>query len=348
MSVKLWPLVATKTAGAVVVAYGPMVGGYIVNPPTAAAQGVGVVENIFVDFVSAAGIHQSPTTIALPPGQTLPFPSNFGGVVSVNSATPGHRFSGVVYQPATEVVPSTAPFPPSGQTTITQSLPQYLYQEYNDDEDLLAMVNAFNAIVQGYMDWLTTANLPIYTGLAGQMLDYIAFNVYGLKRQVLPYGVGSSLGPLNTAPMNTIELNGYELIGPSNFFFTTDDAYKRIITWYRWDGDGKQFNLRWLKRRVERFLTGTDGTSGQTDSTYDVSVTFGIDGQININLQSTRRFATFGAMMNVGTMNDFALNEFDTDSVSIPVSPFVPIFKAAVDAGVLKLPFQLIPVVNIN
>lgn len=349
-AVKIWPLVADRMSnpGPVIAAYGPMRGGYITNPLTATEQGIPAQENLYVDFVAAATLMTSRTTTPLPPGYTLPFPANFEGEVSVNAATPGHRFSGVVYQPDPGFQESGSPFPPPGQTSLTKSLPQYLYQQYNDDEDLLAFVDAFNSIVQEYMDFLSGVNLPVYTGLTGELLDLVMEGVYGIDRPVLPYGVGMSHGPLNTITLNSHVLNAYEIHGPAQYFLTTDDTYKRIGTWYKWIGDGKQFNIRWAKRRIKRFLTGTDGGPGDTSQTYDVGITFGVDGEININLQSTRRFSTFGSMMNVGVMNGFQLNELDTASLSVPVSQMIPIFKAAVEAGVLKFPFQLTPIVNVN
>lgn len=349
--VKLWPLISVELNAAgisQIIAYGPMRGGYVMNPLSAVDQGLGSAENLFVSFLGPAATTETATTFSLPPGGVLNFPSGFVGNVYVNALSTGHRFSGIVYQPIPNFQEDTSAFPPKGQTSLVQALPQYLYQQYNDDEDLLAFVDAFNGIVQSYMDWLTTINLPVYTGLQGNMLDWVMAGLYGLVRPVLPYGLSQSRGPLNTAIMNSIVLNGYEIDGPDTFYLTTDDTFKRIATWYRWLGDGKQFNIRWIKRRVKRFLTGVDGGPGTTDQTYDIGVTFGPGGEININLQSIRRFSTFGAMMNVGAMNSFALNEFDTESVSIPISPLVPIFKAAVEAGVLQFPFQLHPIVNVN
>lgn len=349
--VKLWPLASTTIAvgsEAQVAAYGPLRGGYIMNPYSAADQGLSAQENLFVDFTGPAGIAESGTTFSVRPGDTLNFPANFVGTVSVNALSEGHRFSGVVYQPVPGFQPSGASFPPLGQTSLTQALPQYLYQQYNDDEDLLAFVDAFNSIIQGYMDWLTSVNLPVYTGLTGTLLDWVMEGLYGIVRPVLPYGVAQSHGPLNTITLNSHVMNGYELHGPSSYYLTTDDTYKRIGTWYKWLGDGKQFNVRWIKRRVKRFLTGTDGSAGDTEETYDIGVTFGPNGEININLQSTRRFSTFGAMMNVGVMNGFAMDEFDTTAIQVPISPFVPIFKSAVESGALAFPFQLTPTVNVN
>ena len=40
----------------------------------------------------------------------------------------------------------------------------------------------------------------------------------------------------------------------------TDDVFKRILTWHFYKGDGKNFSVRWLKRRIWRFLQGANGT----------------------------------------------------------------------------------------
>lgn len=340
--IQIWPLVATVTSdGPIVAAYGPMRGGYIMNPDDA-------TEPLYVAFIGDAGTDASDNTVAVAPGAILNFPTNLTGNVSVNAQTPGHAFSGVVYQPGPDFKASTATFPPAGQTSLVSALPQYLYQQYNDDEDLRAFVSAFNALVQEYMDWATTINLPIYTGLSGDMLDWVLENYYGIKRSVLPYGLSASHGPLNTDTMNSFPLNNYELIGPQTYYLTTDDTYKRIATWFFWLGDGRVFNLRYIKRKIERFLTGEDGGPGDTDQTYDVSITFGVDGEMNINLQSIRRIATGGAIMDFAPLNSFAMNEFDTIAISVPISPLAQIFKAAVEAGVLPFPFQIKPIVNIN
>jgi hypothetical protein len=79
-----------------------------------------------------------------------------------------------------------------------------------------------------------------------------------------------------------------------------------------------------------------------------VSVTFGIGNQVNINLQSKRRRFLGGALFNTFALNTTQFNEFDSESLDFPVSPLAPIFKAAVDSGVLELPFQFHFVVNVS
>lgn len=361
--VTVWPLVASAVgAGSTVAAYGPMRGGFIINPTSAADQNVPIAEPLYIDLLNPAALRQTSTTSILNPGDPpFVFPAGFVGTVYVNAVTPGHRFSGAVYQPSKGFTVSTASFPPAGLTSLLSVLPQYLYEQYADDQSLIAFVQAFNEIVQSYVDYLNTVNLPVYTGLQGKLLDWVALGMYGFERPLLPIGVGQTLGPYNTAPYNTIAYDAYDHIAPTEYFATTDDVFRRILTWYLYLGDGKQFNIRWIKRRVERFLAGMDGSGGPSaagspsnaqmyppDSTYDVGVTFGVDGQININLQTVIRTATGGALYNFAPYNGFAYNDLDSEAMSLPVSPLVPIFKAAVDSGVLAFPFQLAPIVNVG
>jgi len=236
-------------------------------------------------------------------------------------------------------------------STQTKVLPSYLYQQYNDDDDLQAFVVAQNEIAQQYITWFATVSIPVYANnplVTGSFLDWVALGLYGMKRPALPSGQAQNLGPYNTITYNSLTYNELQVKGPQDYYVTDDDIFRRILTWHLYKGDGKVFNIRWLKRRIKRFLTGTDGTLGETDQTYDISITFGVDNQVNINLQSIRRFARGGAIYGFGLYNDFQYNEFETEAVVIPISPYVRIFKAAVDSGALELPFQFTYVVNIN
>ncbi len=330
-----------------IVARGPFRGGFLMNPQSSADQGLAVAENLFINLYGLAELGSIGETRILAPGETMSLPEGFQGTVNVNAASSGHKFSGVIFKNPFNFVASTAPFPPPGPTTLTETLPSYLYIQYADDEDLQAFIRAYNSIAQDYVDWFVNANLPVYTALNSTLLDWVAAGLYGMTRPALPSGRSVSVGPLNTWMLNTIPLNDFDLEGPSNYYLTNDDLFKRILTWHLYKGDQKLFNVRWLKRRVKRWLTGTDGSSGDVDHTYDISVTFGVDHQVNINLQSVRRYARGGAIMGAGMLNTFQMNELITDSVQIPVSPYVEQFAAAVETGVLELPFQYDWVVNI-
>lgn len=256
--------------------------------------------------------------------------------------------------------------------TLTATIPSYLYQQYNDDETLQAFVDAYNQMAQQYVDWFNEIELPVYTGLSGDLLDWVALGLYGIRRPALPFGVAHTIGPLNTWAYNTIALNtlvtldgefgggiglfsisitpigGYPVDGGGrNDFVTSDDTFKRVITWAFFKGDGKVFNIRWLKRRVMRFLQGVDGINYNVDETYRISVSFGVGNQVNIRILSSITTVLGSAAYNSFAFNTTALNVFEISSV--PLTPFAmaPILQAAIQSGALELPFQFDYVVSI-
>lgn len=218
----------------------------------------------------------------------------------------------------------------------------YLYIQYNDDEDLLEMVQAYNDLSQQIIDWFVALNLPIYTQdpISGDLLDWVAMGVYGQARPVLPAGTSRDLGPLNTYAFNVLGPNMRRTIGPSEYFATTDDVFRRVITWNFYKGDGRTFDVRWLKRRVMRFLLGANGTDPGIDQTYQVSVTFGVAGEVTIRLVSGVRNIVRAAIPNTFALNTLTPNQIDTTWTQYAPLANAQIFKAAVDAGVLQLPFQ--------
>ena len=224
------------------------------------------------------------------------------GTIQGTAAVAGASLATLAY----EVV-----FPPPGPTTITKTIPSYLYEEYAWDEALLAMVSAYNAYTQAYVDYLNDLNLPVYTqpNISGLLLDWVGSNLYGFPRPALPFVGTASTGPFNTAPFNTLPFNGATIGTASGLRPTTDDIYKRCLTWQFFKGDGFQFSVPWLKRRVERFLLGVNGAPLLIESTPDVSVTF-----------TAPREAT----------------------ITVPASnPVSIILEIGVDAGILNLPFSI-------
>jgi hypothetical protein len=337
---------------AVIALYGPLIGGYIVNPATAEDQGLAIVEVLYVDIVSTASLGETATTVPIQPGQYFRVPPNQTTNVSVNAASSGHKFSAIVWQDKTPFPPAPlpGPFPPPGPTSLQKTIPSYLYEQYRNDDNLAAFVRAYNKLTQQYVTWFNQINLPVYTGplIAGSLLDWVAEGLYGITRPALGSGTNRNLGPYNTVAYNTLAYNQLKKIGPQNVTATTDDIFKRIITWNFYKGDGKVFNIRWLKRRVMRFLEGTNGVNFNVSTTYSVSVTFGVGNQVNINLSNTIRTVTGGAIYNRFGYNRIAYNAtLSTSQQSAPL-PNAVIFKEAVDAGVLDLPFQFQWVVNIG
>lgn len=158
--------------------------------------------------------------------------------------------------------------------TITKTIKAYLYQQYVGDPDLQPFIDAYNELSQEYLDWYNETALPIYTGLSGSLLDWVGAGLYGFPRPTLSSGTSRDMGPYNTAAYNTLPYDGRATISSVNYVVTTDDIYKRCLTWNFFKGDGYYFTTLWLKRRIMRFLTGVDGTANFFDQTYEVSVRF--------------------------------------------------------------------------
>jgi len=205
-------------------------------------------------------------------------------------------------------------FPPTSPTMLTQIIPAFVYKQFEDDDNIQAFNSSFNALAQNYLSWFVDINLPIYTGLSGLLLDWVAQGLYGISRPALPYGSTTGIGLVNTWKVNTILVNSYTMSGVIDLFTTTDDIFKRIITWFFFKGDGQVYSITWLKRRIMRFLIGINGVSPNIDNTYPISVVCSGNGAIAITITLT--------------------NAAGITSLS------AQIFQAAVASGAISLPFQ--------
>ncbi len=141
------------------------------------------------------------------------------------------------------------------QTTINS----YLYQQYADDDDLQAFVAAYNSATQTYVDWFNSVGLPFYPGLSGDLLTWVVQGIYGMPKPVIESQGTPAVGTLNSEVLNVAALNTFTAPTSATYYTLSDDVFKRILSWNFYKGDGKRFCIRWLKRRVMRFLVGTDG-----------------------------------------------------------------------------------------
>lgn len=224
---------------------------------------------------------------------------------------------------------------------ISKTIKSYLYFEYNDDEDLQAFITAYNTLTQIYVDWFFTISLPVYTEpqINGALLDWVALGLYGIARASIGIFVNRLQGTLNSYEMNTTEMNGFSSVVN---YTLTDDQYKRVLTWHFYKGDGKYFTISWLKRRIERFLYGTNGTD-YSNPTYSISVIF-IDSYTVLINAPTQMFTLLNGS---GTMNSFEMNSVASKPnsgifYSITTLPTVDLsfLKLAIDSKILELPFQ--------
>lgn len=220
---------------------------------------------------------------------------------------------------------------PNSTTNVTGVLPSYLYFQYQNDPDLPALIDAYNELAQEYVDWFNNINLPIYTGLSGSLLDWVGQGVYGIQRPAFATEsvdgvIGQLAGVKNhgTSPLPepniALAISSTQVFKTVTSYDTPDDIYKRVLTWWFYKGDGYDFSIQWLKRRIYRFLFGAEGKDASAPFTPDISVTF-------------------------------------THATSIPVceivinnaiNPIATYFELAVEQGVLCLPFRFSYSVTIN
>jgi len=327
---------------------GDALGGYIYNPKDAYDQKLSVPTVLYVDPTGPAANQITSTTVALQPGQRFDIPPQSEYGIFVNSIAVGHHF--VVVQ----ILPQEPPpppyikgnFPPAGPTGLLKTIPAYLYQEYSDDDDLQAFIRAYNEMQQDIVDTFNALNLPIYTKdpVSGALLDWVGQGVYGYPRPSLLYKLPTILGPYNTGQYNTQTYNFWQYYFPDAPALVDDDIYRRCITWHYHKGDGKRFSVEWLKKRIMRFLLGTNGTSPNIDNTYQVSIMFGAHCDVTIRLVLIDRTITDGAEYNNNAFQYNALryNQADSIAVNFPPLPNMVEFADAVRSGILELPFQFI------
>ena len=212
------------------------------------------------------------------------------------------------------VTPPAPPIPPplfTGITSVQEIIRAYPYVDFQNDDNITAFFDAYNIYAQAYLDWFNALNLPIYTQapVSGPLLDWVAQSLYGISRPALPTSLGRPPeGPANTFTANSLPVNGYRPGVADNYNATSDDTFRRIITWAFYKGDGMTFNPRWLKRRINRFLSGLNGTNVPNDTTFDVAV---------------------------------APTGFKQWDIALASSVEATIFKIAVESGVIELPLQI-------
>lgn len=220
---------------------------------------------------------------------------------------------------------------------LTQQVPSYLYQEYNDDQYVGSFFEAYNATAQQYLDDTNALQLPIYLNQQGDILDWCAWGIYGIQRTNLPVGGPRPFGDLNTFEANQEDLNGFKYITNSNQYVLSDLAYQRIVQWNTFKGDGYEFSIRWLKRRCERFLSGTIFT----DQTYQISVRFLDHIHVQITIAPLLRHLVQSAEYNDSDYSD-KMDYNGAISATQDLTPIAlaPILQSGINAGVLQLPFQ--------
>lgn len=235
------------------------------------------------------------------------------------------------------LLPGSAPFPPAAPQSLQNVIPSYLYKEFDDDDDLQAFVYAYNLLAQIYVSWFNQIELPIYTGLSGALLDWVGQSpLYGIARPTLYSGQPESEGLIASGEIALLEIADFQIVNNiTDLAVTSDDVYQRILTWYAYDGDGRQFSAQWLRRRVARFLYGAGGTDF-TKPVQNISIIFG-GGSLAITIISGIATGIDGliAQDEIGLLE---IGQVDFALTPVAVPTIAPQFVEAVNTGTLELP----------
>lgn len=216
----------------------------------------------------------------------------------------------------------------------------YPYTQYNDDENITAFFSAYNKMAEEIYTWMKDANLPVFSGgyNAGDQLKWIARGIYGVKPPVLVSGLTLNFGPFNTIAFNTLPFNKREVVNKSEQVVASDDLFKRVMTWNFYKGDGFEFTIPWLKRRIMRFIVGADGLDIENDQHWSISVLFSGDGA-SVSIVKGYRKLTESSLYNAQTFNSRAFNQKTSVLIKSNEYEFASLFKQAFDSGLLHMPF---------
>ena len=174
-------------------------------------------------------------------------------------------------------LPNTFVPPAAPNYQLAAPMAAYPYAQYQDDDNITGFFMAVNSYCQSnYVDFFNNYLPAVYTNvnINGLFLDWIGQGLYGIVRPYVSSGSVTSLGAYNTSLYNLFQYDYLKYSGTIMTLQVNDDLYKRCITWNFYRGDGSQFTVTWLKKRIVRWLLGVNGIPLQVQSTYGVSVQF--------------------------------------------------------------------------
>ncbi|MBL0907798.1 hypothetical protein G5645_07290 [Pectobacterium carotovorum] len=223
---------------------------------------------------------------------------------------------------------------------LDEIIKSYPYTQYNDDENITAFFSAYNEMATEIYEWMKESSLPVFVGgyNAGDQLKWIARGIYGVKPPILISGKQQIYGPFNALSFNQLPFNGREVVNKSDQVVASDDLFKRIMTWNFYKGDGFEFTIPWLKRRIMRFIVGADGVDVVNDQHWSISVLFS-GGGASISIVKGYRKLTDSAVFNAQTFNSRAFNQKTSVLIKSSEYEFASLFKQAFDSGLLHMPF---------
>lgn len=153
-------------------------------------------------------------------------------------------------------------------------VPSYPFREYSDDPNIVAFFTAYNQLAQGYLTWVNQTPLGVYTSpnVSGPLLDWIGQGIYGIVRPSYAALQSAFLAGLASLPLATVAIAGNELLATGAGTLSSDDFYKRLLTWWLYVGDGRRFTIMTLRKKIARFIYGVNGTDVTVAQAQSISI----------------------------------------------------------------------------
>jgi len=131
----------------------------------------------------------------------------------------------------------------------------YAYTPHNINRNFKAFIDALNSTITAIIDTIKTINACYLLDKTGDALDFYAAGVYGIYRPTIALGaIGEHGGGFGQRSFLTRFLSYDSGSGLAPTKTLNDDEFKRLIVWYLYSDDTKQFSIAWLKSRIARFL----------------------------------------------------------------------------------------------
>jgi hypothetical protein len=130
----------------------------------------------------------------------------------------------------------------------------YVGNGFEKSPDVNAIVDASNAELNTCIENLRNLSVAQYNDKCCDWLDWFALGVYGFQRPIIAIDdTVRADGGWGSFGWGTHGW-GYGILGNNpSFESVPDDIFIKTLQWHLYRGDGFQFCISWLRRRIQRF-----------------------------------------------------------------------------------------------
>lgn len=223
---------------------------------------------------------------------------------------------------------------------ISELPPSYLYSQYRDDANMQAFRDSYNDLVLTYLQWFNDNPLAVYSQstISGSLLDWVGRSIYQISRPVLSTTSTIFRDSLISLPLIARPLPDSVVYQTGGSQLVSDDVYKRMLTWILYRGDGVNSSLSWLRRRVARFLYGSNGANCDPSDYLSVYIKYTPVTTHSLLVGSTNSGMTNSSPTNA--LYSSTISQGGNTTIAVPPTGMGPTFQKLFQEGVLPVPFQ--------